>query len=99
MDKQKINFSKKEEEILAFWKEKKIFEKSLKQREGAPIFSFYDGPPFATGSPHYGHLVGSLMKDIIPRYQTMKGKYVERRWDGVTFDWGNWTYRGGPDAE
>lgn len=80
MDSQKTNFSKKEEEILAFWKEKKIFEKSLKQREGAPIFSFYDGPPFATGLPHYGHLVGSLMKDIVPRYQTMKGKYVERRW-------------------
>ena len=75
-----MNFSKKEEEILEFWKEKKIFEKSLKQREGAPIFSFYDGPPFATGLPHYGHLVASLMKDIVPRYQTMKGKYVERRW-------------------
>jgi len=71
---------KKEEEILAFWKEKNIFKKSLDQRNQSPVFSFYDGPPFATGLPHYGHIVPSLMKDIIPRYQTMKGNYVERRW-------------------
>lgn len=71
---------KTEEEILRFWQEHNIFEKSLKQREHSPVFSFYDGPPFATGLPHYGHLVASLMKDIIPRYQTMKGKFVERRW-------------------
>lgn len=73
-------FAKREEEILEFWQKKKIFEKSVQRRKGSPVFSFYDGPPFATGLPHYGHLVASLMKDVIPRYQTMRGKYVERRW-------------------
>jgi len=70
----------REIEIIKFWRDQKIFEKSLKQTEGSEIFSFYDGPPFATGLPHYGHLVAGLMKDVVPRYQTMKGKYVSRRW-------------------
>ena len=65
---------------MKFWQDNKIFEKSLQQQEKSPVFSFYDGPPFATGLPHYGHLVASLMKDVVPRYQTMRGKYVERRW-------------------
>ena len=72
-----------EEEILAFWKENKIFEKSLENRQGAEEFIFYDGPPFATGLPHYGHLLAGTIKDVVPRYQTMRGKFVDRvfGWD------------------
>jgi isoleucyl-tRNA synthetase len=79
----KVNFPKLEEEILKFWEKNHIFEKSLTLREGAEDFVFYDGPPFATGLPHFGHFVPSTIKDIIPRYQTMKGKHVTRRfgWD------------------
>ncbi|MBR5646532.1 MAG: isoleucine--tRNA ligase [Treponema sp.] len=79
----KADFPKQEEEVLKFWEEKDIFKKSLSQREGAEDFVFYDGPPFATGLPHFGHFIPSTIKDIIPRYQTMKGKKVERRfgWD------------------
>jgi isoleucyl-tRNA synthetase len=79
----KVNFPKLEEEILAFWEKNHIFEKSVSRREGNEEFVFYDGPPFATGLPHFGHFVPSTIKDIIPRYQTMKGKKVERRfgWD------------------
>lgn len=79
----KQSFPELEKEILEFWKENKTFLKSLEIRKGSEEFNFYDGPPFATGTPHYWHLVGGTLKDIIPRYQTMKGKYVERRfgWD------------------
>ena len=72
-----------EEEILAFWQENKIFEKSLENRKGEDEFIFYDGPPFATGLPHYGHLLAGTIKDVIPRYQTMRGKFVDRvfGWD------------------
>lgn len=79
----KVDFPKQEEEVLKFWQDNKIFEKSISQREGAEDFTFYDGPPFATGLPHFGHFIPSTIKDIIPRYQTMKGKKVERRfgWD------------------
>jgi isoleucyl-tRNA synthetase len=72
-----------EEKVLAFWEKNKIFEKSISQREGAEEFVFYDGPPFATGLPHYGHFVPSTVKDVIPRYQAMIGRKVERRfgWD------------------
>ena len=79
----KVNFSEQEEKILEFWKEKGIFKKSISQREGCDEYVFYDGPPFATGLPHFGHFIPSTIKDIIPRYQTMKGKKVERRfgWD------------------
>jgi isoleucyl-tRNA synthetase len=72
-----------EEEILKFWEQNHIFEKSVSQREGAEEYVFYDGPPFATGLPHFGHFVPNTIKDIIPRYQAMKGKKVERRfgWD------------------
>jgi isoleucyl-tRNA synthetase len=66
--------------ILEFWKQNEIFEKSISQREGRERFVFYDGPPFVTGTPHYGHLLSSILKDIIPRYQTMLGKQVERVW-------------------
>jgi isoleucyl-tRNA synthetase len=77
------SFPKKEEGVLEFWQDKKIFEKSLEMREGAPLFSFYDGPPFATGLPHYGHILAGTIKDVIPRYKTMQGYLVPRRfgWD------------------
>ncbi len=70
----------KEEEVLGFWKKNKIFEKSLRKNPKSRIFSFYDGPPFITGMPHYGTLLPSIAKDIIPRYQTMRGRYVPRVW-------------------
>ena len=77
------DFKKIEEETLKFWKDNKIFHKSLDNRKDSDKYVFYDGPPFATGLPHYGHLTQGTIKDIIPRYHTMKGKYVERRfgWD------------------
>ncbi|MEK7064005.1 MAG: isoleucine--tRNA ligase, partial [Patescibacteria group bacterium] len=69
-----------EEEVLAYWKKNEIFEKSVQMRPEKDSYSFYDGPPFITGLPHYGHLLGSIVKDVIPRYQTMKGKRVRRVW-------------------
>ena len=79
----KVDFPKMEEAILAFWEKNGTFRKSIDQRNGAQEFVFYDGPPFATGLPHFGHFVPGTLKDIIPRYQTMRGKKVERRfgWD------------------
>lgn len=80
---QKESISEREERILAFWQTEKIFEKSLEERRGQPKFSFYDGPPFATGLPHYGHILAGTIKDVVPRYKSMKGYYVSRRfgWD------------------
>jgi isoleucyl-tRNA synthetase/bisphosphoglycerate-dependent phosphoglycerate mutase len=77
------SFPDLERGILSYWKEEDIFKRSITHRNGAESFSFYDGPPFATGLPHYGHLLAGTIKDVIPRYQTMKGKRVERRfgWD------------------
>lgn len=69
-----------EEEVIKYWKENNIFEKSISNRDVKNTFRFYDGPPFVTGRPHYGHLLGSIIKDVIPRYQTMKGKHVDRVW-------------------
>jgi isoleucyl-tRNA synthetase len=69
-----------EESILAFWQDNKIFEKSLKKESPKGDFVFYDGPPFATGLPHYGHLLAGTIKDIIPRYKTMQGYRVPRKW-------------------
>ncbi|MDR0933076.1 MAG: isoleucine--tRNA ligase [Victivallales bacterium] len=78
-----INFPELECEILEFWQSSDIFKKSLEQRKGATEYVFYDGPPFATGLPHYGHLLAGTIKDVIPRYRTMRGNYVERSfgWD------------------
>ena len=76
----KPDFPALEEKVLGFWKKNKIFEKSIKQRSEDNQFVFYDGPPFVTGLPHYGHLLGSIAKDVIPRYVTMKGKRVPRVW-------------------
>lgn len=72
--------SQKEEAILAFWKENKIFEKSLEKDSPKGEYVFYDGPPFANGTPHYGHILAGTIKDFIGRYQTMQGKHVPRRW-------------------
>ena len=79
----KINFPQLELEILKFWKDEDIFKRSVKQRSDNDEYVFYDGPPFATGLPHYGHLLAGTIKDVVPRYQTMCGKYVERvfGWD------------------
>lgn len=73
----------REEKILEYWKEKDIFHKSIENRLDSPYFSFYDGPPFATGKPHYGHILATTIKDTVLRYWTMKGYQVPRRvgWD------------------
>ncbi len=74
------NAEKNEQEILKYWDEHKCFEQSVKNRSEKKPYFFYDGPPFATGLPHYGHIVASLMKDVVPRFWTMKGYRVERKW-------------------
>ena len=76
----KVNFSQMEDGINEFWKENDIFKKSIEQRPEDKRYSFVDGPPFVTGSPHYGTLLTSIPKDIIPRYWTMKGYRVRRVW-------------------
>ncbi len=73
-------YSEMEKEIIGFWKENRIFEKSVEKRSKDKYYSFYDGPPFITGVPHYGTLLSSIVKDAVPRYWTMKGFRVERRW-------------------
>ncbi len=77
------SFPKREEKVLDFWQKHRIFERSIEERKNCPLFSFYDGPPFATGLPHYGHLLAGTIKDVVPRYKTMKGFSVPRRfgWD------------------
>ncbi|MDD3277021.1 MAG: isoleucine--tRNA ligase [Kiritimatiellales bacterium] len=79
----KTDFAAMEEGVLAFWTEHSTFKKSVENRPATSEFVFYDGPPFATGLPHYGHLLAGTIKDIVPRYQTMRGHRVERRfgWD------------------
>ena len=76
----RIDFPQIEMDILQFWKHIKAFEGSLKRTKKYPRYNFYDGPAFATGLPHYGHILASVIKDIIPRYMSQTGKYVERRW-------------------
>ena len=76
----KSESAKREEAILAFWQKERIFEKSLEKESPKGEYVFYDGPPFATGTPHYGHIVASVIKDVIPRYQTMRGYHVPRIW-------------------
>ncbi|MFT5179879.1 MAG: isoleucyl-tRNA synthetase [Candidatus Paceibacteria bacterium] len=79
-DSNKTEIAKREEKILKFWKEGDFFKKSVDRDAPNGEYVFYDGPPFATGLPHYGHLVPGTIKDIIPRYQTMNGKRVVRKW-------------------
>ncbi|MCC7004383.1 class I tRNA ligase family protein [Candidatus Nomurabacteria bacterium] len=76
----KSQTAQREEEVLKFWQDNKIFEKSLNKKSPKGEYVFYDGPPFATGVPHYGHILASAIKDAVPRYQTMRGRYVARRW-------------------
>ena len=78
-----LNFVGREKEIEKFWEENRIFEKSMKIREGCPTYTFYDGPPTANGKPHIGHVETRAIKDMIPRYRTMKGYMVPRKagWD------------------
>ncbi len=78
-----LDFVTREQEVTRFWNDNKIFEKTLKAREGCDCFTFYDGPPTANGKPHIGHVLTRVIKDLIPRYQTMKGKKVLRKagWD------------------
>ncbi|MDP4020664.1 MAG: class I tRNA ligase family protein, partial [Candidatus Adlerbacteria bacterium] len=77
-DRGKSETAKREEEVAAFWKEKQIFEKTLRKWAPKGEFIFYDGPPFATGLPHIGNLLSSVIKDVIPRYKTMQGYRVPR---------------------
>ena len=78
-----MNFVEREHEVEKFWKENRIFEKSERERKGRPCYTFYDGPPTANGKPHIGHVETRAIKDLIPRYRTMKGYYVPRKagWD------------------
>ena len=78
-----LNFVDREKETAKFWKDNDIFKKSMKQREGCPTYTFYDGPPTANGKPHIGHVLTRVIKDMIPRYRTMKGYMVPRKagWD------------------
>ncbi len=78
-----LNFTEREKLIRKLWEDKKIFQKSIDQREGCPIYTFYDGPPTANGKPHIGHVLTRVIKDMIPRYQTMKGHKILRKagWD------------------
>ena len=78
-----LNMVGRELETLKFWKENRIFEKSLEDSEGKPVFTFYDGPPTANGKPHIGHILTRVIKDIIPRYKAMKGYATMRKagWD------------------
>lgn len=79
-DSEKSDFAMQEESVLSFWENNSIFKKSLSKNSPLGEYVFYDGPPFATGMPHYGHILAGIIKDAIPRYQTMKGHYVSRRW-------------------
>ncbi len=78
-----LNFVDRERQVEEFWKEHDIFKKSIEQRDGAPSFTFYDGPPTANGKPHIGHVLTRVIKDMIPRFQTMKGHKIRRKagWD------------------
>ncbi len=79
----KPDFPELERSVLDFWRDNNIFQKSMDARKGCEEFVFYDGPPFATGLPHYGHLLASAIKDAVPRYQTMRGRFADRvfGWD------------------
>ena len=74
-----FSFVNMEHDMLAYWEREQVFQKSLASTSNAQPYIFYDGPPFATGLPHHGHLVASTIKDVVPRYFTMKGFHVSRR--------------------
>src|SRR2546425_9122617 len=75
-----VKLAEVELEVLNFWEENETFAKTLAKTRQQPPFIFYDGPPFATGLPHYGHLLAGTIKDVVPRYKTMRGRYVRREW-------------------
>jgi isoleucyl-tRNA synthetase len=79
----KVNFPQQEEEVLQFWQEKEVFQKSVKKNEGKPRYVFYEGPPTANGRPGIHHVLARVFKDLFPRYKSMKGYYVPRKggWD------------------
>ena len=77
-NQEQFSFVQSEKNILSFWKEANIFKKTLEKTYSCEPYIFYDGPPFATGLPHYGHLLPGTIKDVIPRYKTMQGFKVER---------------------
>src|SRR3989338_9678405 len=77
---QKSKVAEREEQILTFWQKNGIFKKTLAKKSPKGDFVFYDGPPFATGLPHYGHILAGTIKDAIPKYKTMNGYRVRRRW-------------------
>ena len=78
-----LNFVEREKETVRFWKDNDIFKKSMENRKASPSYTFYDGPPTANGKPHIGHVLTRVIKDMIPRYHTMKGSMVPRKagWD------------------
>lgn len=78
-----FSFPKEEEKVLSLWDEIDAFHTSLELTKDKPEFSFFDGPPFATGTPHYGHILASTIKDIVPRYATMTGHHVEEDSVGI----------------
>ena len=80
-----MNFVDREKETEKFWRENDIFKKSMENRKEGETYTFYDGPPTANGKPHIGHVETRTIKDMIPRFQTMKGKYVPRKagWDAL----------------
>ncbi len=75
----KVNFPQLEKQILAFWKERHIFEKSVEARKGATQFTLYEGPPTANGNPGIHHVLSRVFKDVIPRHRAMKGSYTPRK--------------------
>ena len=78
-----LNFVEREKEVTKLWKENNVFQRSISEREGCPTYMFFDGPPTANGKPHIGHVLTRVIKDMIPRYRTMKGYQVPRMagWD------------------
>ncbi|MCL1878131.1 MAG: class I tRNA ligase family protein, partial [Defluviitaleaceae bacterium] len=78
-----LNFAEREKSVLNLWRERDVFAQSIKLRKNAPLFMFYEGPPTANGRPHIGHIITRTVKDIVPRYKTMKGYKVPRKagWD------------------
>lgn len=77
---ERVSFPQEEEKVLELWKAIDAFKTSLRLSEGRPPYTFYDGPPFATGLPHYGHILAGTIKDIVTRYASQTGHYVSRRW-------------------
>ena len=78
-----FDFVSREKAVLDFWKKNDIFEKSIENREGCPTYTFYDGPPTANGKPHIGHVLTRVIKDMIPRYRTMKATWCPVRRAGI----------------